>query len=107
MNASANSAAMPPAITPNVTSVASPAMGGGAKRKAPVVKKLLCGRERVVSKEGRSSFVVINGHKYTMTEAKAYDAAWRKEKKDKEAAKKAKATAKKAKAAKTTRKPKA
>jgi hypothetical protein len=70
---------------------------GGAKKAS--VKKLLLGRERVVTKEGRASFVVISGKKVSLTKAKEMDAEWRKAKKAKESAKKAKA-AKKPKAAK-------
>lgn len=94
--------ATPNASLPPVANASVDAITGGAKKKAATVKKLLCGRERLVTKEGRSSFVVISGSKYTMSEAKAMDAQWRKEKKEKEAAKKAKASAKakKAKAAK-------
>jgi hypothetical protein len=90
-------------MTPNA-SAAKPVvpvnagMAGGAKKaKAPSVKKHLCGRDRVVVKEGRSSYVVIGGVKHTMTEAKKLDAEWRAAQKAKAAAKKAKAAAKKTK----------
>lgn len=102
MNGSAN-AAMPP-MTPNASSAkpvvpVNAGMAGGAK-KAPSVKKHLCGRDRVVVKEGRSTYVVIDGEKRTMTQAKKMDAEWRAAKKAKAAAQKAKAAAKKTKATK-------
>ena len=96
MNAYAGNASMPSMTNANSTapSMTNTATGGG--KKTSTTKKVLLGRERVVTKEGRSCYVVINGKKETLTVAKQMDAEWRKEKKAKEAAKKAKEAAKKA-----------
>ena len=81
-------------------------MTGGAKKKMPKTRRLvLCGRERILKREGSGYKVIINGKERSLTEAREMDAKYKAEKKavkaKEEAAKKAK---KASKAKKTTRK---
>lgn len=96
MNASAQTPTMPSVNA----GVPPPPLTVGGARKPKATKQHICGRDRLVTKDGRSYVVVINNQKVTLTEAKKMDVAWRKEKKAKEAAAKAKKAAKTAKASK-------
>lgn len=107
-SASANSGIVDPTkLTANSYANAgtTASLAGGAKRspskkRSPSAKKSpakpkkvsLCGRDRVVTKEGRASYVTINNKKRTMTEAREMHKKW-------VAAQKKKAEAEKAKAA--------
>lgn len=103
-------ATVPPTTASHFTN-ATPTMpthtGGAKKSKATTSKKHLCGRDRLVTKEGRSSFVVIKGTKVSLTKAKELDAKYKKAKKEAEAAKKtrkAKSAASRSATQKTTQK---
>jgi ABC-type xylose transport system substrate-binding protein len=61
---------------------------GGARKSAATKKSLpkkmtLCGRERLVYKEGRSCYVTINKEKVPLSKAKEMDKVYKKEKKEK------------------------
>lgn len=89
-----------------MSSLESTEMAGGAKKKMPKTRRLvLCGRERILKREGSGYKVIINGKERSLTEAREMDAKYKVEKKavkaKEEAAKK---TKKAAKAKKTTKK---
>lgn len=103
-------ATVPPTTASHFTNdtPAMPTHTGGAKKskskkvKATTSKKHLCGRERLVTKEGRSSFVVIKGTKVSLTKAKEMDAKYKKAKKEAEAKKPVKKSRKSTKTAKSS-----
>lgn len=86
--------------------VQSAELTGGAKKKMPKTRRLvLCGRERILKREGSGYKVIINGKERSLTEAREMDAKYKAEKKaakEKEAA--AKKAKKSAKAKKTSKK---
>ena len=64
----------------NASQPTTPQTAGAQKETR---KEKLCGRERLVVKEGRGSFVIINKEKVSLTKAKELDKEYRRQQKEK------------------------